>query len=74
MYSILINSRKVLWFRWTISYDNIVARVKNPVIGALYTVTYSKGPVTDREGILLPGGEALVKDGMRFNADITDNA
>lgn len=74
MYSIQINSREILWHRQTISYYDIVARVKNPAIGALYSVTYSKGLVTDREGILLPGSEVHVKDGMIFNAYITDNA
>lgn len=36
-----------------------------------YSVTYKKGPHSNHEGILSPGGSVMVKDGMVFNVSRT---
>lgn len=36
-----------------------------------YSVTYKKGPNSNHEGILAPGGTVMIKDGMVFNVSRT---
>lgn len=36
-----------------------------------YSVTYKKGPNSNHEGILAPGGSVMVKDDMVFNVSRT---
>ncbi len=36
-----------------------------------YSVTYTKGPIEKPEGILPPGGEVKVKEGMVFRVNRT---
>ncbi len=36
-----------------------------------YSVTYKKGPHTNHEGTLAPGGSVMVKEGMVFNVSRT---
>jgi len=67
---IFVNTRPKDWDKETISFKEVVILAfgsysDDPNI--VYTVTYSKGPESHREGSLTKGESVKVKDGMIFN-------
>jgi len=56
------------------SYDDIVALAYPYARDVLYSITYSKGPAANQQGILSPGQVVQVQNGMNFNAYFTGNA
>jgi hypothetical protein len=57
----------------TITYDRVVELYLGQGGPALpqYVVRYSHGPAANPDGLLAPGGEVKVKDGMRFRVSGT---
>lgn len=76
-FSIIVNARPKEWGEKVISYKEVVELAydtspDNPDI--TYTITYSKGPESNREGSLVKGKSVKVKDGMIFNVTRTDKS
>ena len=72
-HKIKVNGKEVRWPHNVIFYDDVVSFTKNPNYAVLYSMTYSRGTLTDREGFLFPGKSVQVVDGMQFNAYVTSN-
>lgn len=75
-YMILINNVKTGW-SGELSYDEIVRIAYGDVPtnpDKLYTITYGRGPETNREGSVRKGETVAVTDGMIFCVADTSRA
>ena len=76
-YKLVVNARRKEWEGPTISFEQVVALAfgtydNNPNRG--YTVTYSKGPNTNREGTMVKGAVVDVTNNMIFDVTATDKS
>lgn len=76
-FKIIVNAREKVWKEPTISFEQVVVLAygsydNNPNKG--YTVTYSKGPKPNREGIMVKGSVVEVKNNMIFDVTATDKS
>lgn len=74
--SIIVNGFHRTISALDLTYADLVGLI-NPngvADGIVYTITYSKGPDSNREGSIISGGQVSVKDGMIFNVVVTNNA
>lgn len=74
---IIVNTREKTWNKKEISYEEVVTLAfGNPSNdeNVVYTVTYSKGPDSHKEGSLVKGDSVKVKDGMIFNVTQTNKS
>lgn len=72
--TIIVNTRPKAWAEKMISYEQVVILAEGSYSddsGIVYTVTYSKGHDDKREGSLVKGQSAKVRDGMIFNESKT---
>ena len=72
--TIIVEGTPHEWPKDLITYAEVVT-LEVPDYGQhpeiTYSVTYKKGPESNHEGILAPGGSVKVKDGMVFNVSET---
>ena len=76
-FKIIVNAREKVWKEPSISFEQVVALAfgvydNNPNKG--YTVTYSKGPKPNKEGTMVKGSVAYVKNNMIFDVTATDKS
>lgn len=74
---IIVNTREKTWTKKEISYDEVVTLAFDTPSNdenVVYTVTYSKGPDSHKEGSLVKGDSVKVKDGMVFNVTQTNKS
>jgi hypothetical protein len=75
--TIIVNSRPRTWSEKEISYKEVVILAFGSYSESeniIYTVTYSKGEDSKREGSLLKGQSVKVKEGMIFNVTQTNQS
>lgn len=70
----IVNTKARSYIGGTISYIQLLHLVEPPRLEGLYTVVYSRGPTQNREGILGPGETVHTREGMVFEAYITDGS
>lgn len=76
-FKIIVNAREKAWSQATISFVQVIVLAfgshdNNPNKG--YTVTYSKGPKSNREGSMVKGSVVDVKNNMIFDVTATDKS
>ena len=76
-FKIIVNAREKAWPQTTISFEQVIVLAfgsydNNPNKG--YTVTYSKGPKSNREGSMVKGTVVDVKNNMIFDVTATDKS
>lgn len=76
-FKIIVNAREKLWEKHTISFEQLIVLAygsydNNP--NKSYTVTYSKGPKSNKEGTMVEGTVVDVKNNMIFDATATDKS
>jgi len=76
-FKIIVNAREKMWKEPTISFEQVIVLAfgtydNNPNKG--YTVTYSKGPKSNREGTMVRGSVVDVKNNMIFDVTATDKS
>lgn len=74
--TIIVNSREKKWNKNTISFQEVIELAFGSYSDEEhieYTVSYAKGE-DRKEGTLMKGEEAKVKDGMVFNVKRTDRS
>ena len=76
-FKIIVNAREKAWSQTTISFEQVIVLAfgsydNNPNKG--YTVTYSKGPKSNREGSMVKGSVVDVKNNMIFDVTATDKS
>jgi len=75
--SIIVNTREKKWGKKEISYKEVVELAFGSYSedeNVVYTVTYSKGPDSHKEGSLVRGESVKVKNGMIFNVSQTNKS
>jgi hypothetical protein len=75
--SIIVNAREKKWNKKEISYKEVVELAFESYSddeNVVYTVTYSKGADSHKEGSLVRGESVNVKDGMIFNVTQTNKS
>lgn len=76
-FTIILNGRKKVVHRKTLTFNEIVALAFDPIpVGPniMFTITYRHGPHANPEGTLIEGGSVEIKDGMIFNVTATDKS
>ena len=76
-FKIIVNAREKIWKEPTISFEQVIVLAfgvydNNPNKG--YTVTYSKGPKSNRESTMVRGSVVDVKNNMIFDVTATDKS
>lgn len=76
-FKIIVNAREKAWSQAIISFVQVIVLAfgsydNNPNKG--YTVTYSKGPKSNREGSMVKGSVVDVKNNMIFDVTATDKS
>ena len=76
-FKIIVNAREKAWSQTTISFEQVFVLAfgfydNNPNKG--YTVTYSKGPKSNREGSMVKGSVVDIKNNMIFDVTATDKS
>jgi len=75
--TIIVNTREKKWDKKEISYKEVIELAFGSYSddeNVVYTVTYSKGPDSHKEGSLVKGESVKVKDGMIFNVFKTNKS
>ena len=75
--TIIVNAREKKWDKKEISYREVIELAFGSYSddeNVVYTVTYSKGQDSHKEGSLVKGGSAKVKEGMIFNVFQTNKS
>lgn len=75
--TIIVNTREKKWDKKEISYREVIELAFGSYSddeNVVYTVTYSKGQDSHKEGSLVKGGSVKVKDGMIFNVFQTNKS
>lgn len=75
--TIIVNAREKKWDKKEISYKEVIELAFGSYSedeNVVYTVTYSKGPDSHREGSMVKGQVVKVKDGMIFNVTQTNKS
>jgi hypothetical protein len=75
-FKIIVNGREKVVNSNELSYLDVVimATGNTPEENIIFTISFVRGTGNKPEGILSPGEKVPVKDGMIFNATITNNA
>lgn len=74
VFHIVVNGQKKTVEKKLLSYAEIVALDPDSKPGFQYTVTYRKGPHSNREGSLLEGQFIKIKNGMMFYVIATNKS
>lgn len=70
--AIVVEGTEHAWPKDEISYEEVVGlEVANPSPQTTYSVTYKRGQGDKPEGILAPGAQVKVKEGMVFHVSET---
>lgn len=72
--TIIVEADPYEWPKEDISYDEVVGLTVpgySPDSGVIYSVKYKRGRGNKPEGILVPGADVKVKEGMAFNVSAT---
>lgn len=75
--TIIVNAREKKWDKKEISYREVIELAFGSYSedeNVVYTVTYSKGQDSHKEGSLVKGESVKVKDGMIFNVFQTNKS
>lgn len=76
-FAIIVNAREKKWSKKEISYKEVIELAFGSYSddeNVVYTVTYSKGQDSRKEGSLVKGESVKVKDGMIFNVFQTNKS
>lgn len=74
---LIVNGREKPWNKEKINYEEVVILAfgtydNNPNV--VYTVTYDRGPHENKEGTMVKGSEAFIKNKMVFNVTATNRS
>jgi hypothetical protein len=76
-FPIVVNGRRKVVHGQSISFEEVVAVAFDPVPSGpnyVFTVSYRNGPPANPDGNLLDGQSVCIKEGMVFNATVTDKS
>lgn len=74
VFVIVVNAQQKTITKKLLSYDEIVALAFTIQPNFDYTVTYRKGPQSNKEGSLVTGQTIKIKNGMIFNVTATNKS
>ena len=74
IFDIFVNGQKKNALNKKLSYDDIVALAFTPQPEFRYTITYRKGPKSNRKGSLDEGQSIIIKNGMVFDVTATNKS
>lgn len=75
--TIIVNARRKEVAGHTVTFEQVVELAFDPVPSGPnyeFTVSYRNGPPANPQGNLYPGQSVRIKEGMRFNATVTDKS
>ena len=76
-FTIIVNTREKKWTEKEISYEEVIQLAFDSYDNnetTVYTITYSRGEDSHKEGFLLKGEKVKVKNGMIFNVTQTNKS
>lgn len=74
---LIVNTRECEWEKQDISYEEVIVLAFGAYSeqeGVAYSVIYSRGNGSDKEGALVKGKSVKAKDGMIFNVTQTNKS
>jgi Multiubiquitin len=74
VFFIIVNGQNKMVTKKLLAYDELVALAFTPQPDFQYTITYRRGPHSNREGSLVEGKTIKIKNGMIFNVTATNKS
>jgi hypothetical protein len=74
VFFVIVNGQKKMVTKKLLSYDEVVSLAFAPQPNFQYTITYRKGPHSNREGTLVEGRTIKIRNGMVFNVTATNKS
>jgi hypothetical protein len=74
IFFIIVNGQKKTITKKLLSYDEVVALAFEAAPNFDYTITYRKGPNSNKEGSLVAGQFVKIRNGMIFNVTATNKS